>query len=104
MVISFVDDVAFGFLEDCGYVATFRANRRKRPNLTTWANRGRGESKEFDVRVTELAEVDPQSAQIADFAMMSGFGDPESWREAIRRLNGDLPSSGWVYVVTTIGD
>lgn len=106
MVISFSNSTAFDYLVEHGYVATFRKNRRKNKNHQTWLNRGRGKSKEFDVQITELgkasSEDGDQSTVIADFAHISGFMDPVSWRDAVKKINGEVPETGWVYLVTRI--
>lgn len=102
MVISFSSDPAFLHLEEHGYVATFRKSRRENPNCETWCNRGRGETKEFDVRITEVGEVAPIAEELAPFALMSGFGEVRPWQQEIHELNGTLPDSGWLYFVTKI--
>lgn len=102
MVISFSNDFAFSFLETEGYVATFRAQRRKRPNCETWCNRGRGEPKEFDVRVTEVGEFFPTAGMLDPLAGASGFDVPSAWVEAIQEYHSS-PEAGWVYLVTRQG-
>jgi hypothetical protein len=103
MVISFSHDTAYNQLQDYGYVVTFRADRRERPNCETWANRGRGKTKEFDVRVSEICRTEPLEQDIAVFAPVSGFNSPTKWRKAIRELNGDLSGEGYLYLVTREG-
>ena len=100
MVISFSNDDVFSFLEQYGYVATFRSSRRKRPNCKTWCNRGRGQEKEFDVRIVEIGEVRPFDAgtNMVDFEIASGLGGLENWRDAIREFHGEV-KSGWLYIV-----
>lgn len=102
MVISFTDDTAFEYLDEYGYVVTFRESRRKRPNCETWCNRGRGLPKEFDVRVSEICRADPGGVDtdLSTFATASGFGDAVSWRAAIRQLNDGDTGEGWLYLVT----
>lgn len=107
MVISFSHDTAYDFLEEHGYVATFRESRRKQRNQDDWLNRGRGETKRFDIHITEIgkAEVGPngEPSEIIDhFAPVSGFETPIGWRQGIEDVNGEVPDSGWVYLVKKI--
>lgn len=102
MVISFRSERAYSQLNSEGYVATFRKNRRKRPNCETWCNRGRGQTKEFDVRISEIATVEPVTENLESLAQVSGFGDVESWQDEIVTLNESLPNSGWLYFVTKL--
>lgn len=104
MVISFSNDYAFKQLRDEGFVVTFRTPERERTSRSgaqqTWANRGRGQEKEFDVTVRHLAELTPGAEQFGEFWQMSGFPTPEAWGEAVVEYHGDVPDDGHFYLVT----
>jgi len=99
MVISFSDETAWEQLVGEGEVVTFRSQRRAHPNCSTWCNRGRGQKKEFDVRIEEIGAVEPTPEELADYADKSGFEDVQKWVKAIHELNGGLPKQGWLYRV-----
>jgi len=101
--ISFSHPLAWDFLYTHGYVATFRKRRRTSGTCDTWCNRGRGEEKEFDVHVQEVGEVDFDNGgtkMLRHFSSISGMETSSCWRRAIEEVNGELPESGWLYVVT----
>lgn len=100
MVISFTNEKAWEHLKEFGFVTTFRP-KRERPDIKTWANRGRGEPKEFDVLVTELGKVvfGEDEQVMHRTAGASGFGSPPVWRNAIREIHGEIPDQGWIYLV-----
>lgn len=104
MVISFSHDMPWRELVEEGEVITFRKSRRARPNCTTWCNRGRGKTKEFDVEIKEIGEVEPSSKNLKPYAGKSGFGSVSAWREAIADLNGNIPATGYLYRVTPVND
>ena len=100
MVISFSHDTAFEYFQKNGFVFTFRTSRRKRPNTSTWMNRGRGEKKVADVHVREIGRVDPTDVDnLKPMFRSSGFVTPQLWQRAIEEVNGSLPNEGWVYLV-----
>lgn len=102
MVISLSHDTAFAKLEDDGYVVTFRSNQRKNRFTETWCNRGRGTEKEFDVHVAEICEI-RDSIGLEEFVEAAGFRTKRDWEVAIMELNdGELPSTGYLYLVTRI--
>lgn len=104
MVISFSNDTAFTQLRDEGFVVTFRPEERERTSRTaaqhTWANRGRGQEKEFDVSVRHLAELTPDGSQFGEFWKMSGFPSPAEWERVVEEMHGEMPESGHFYLVT----
>ena len=102
MVISFSHEIPWQQLVENGEVVTFRKRRRKNPNCQTWCNRGRGQTKEFDVKIREIGEVEPDEETLSQYTDQSGFSSTESWIDAIQQLNGDVPESGWLYVVTPV--
>lgn len=104
MVISFSHDVPWRELVEEGEVITFRKSRRARPNCTTWCNRGRGQTKEFDVVIEEIGEVEPSSKNLEPYADKSGFESVSAWRQAIIDLNGGIPDTGYLYRVTPVND
>lgn len=99
MVISFSVEPAYNYLRQYGFVVTFRKSRRKRPNCETWCNRGRGKSKEFDVRISEICNIDPSEPLMESFAAISGFFEAAAWQDAIADVNGAMPDEGWLYMV-----
>lgn len=104
MVISFSHNTAFEQLRDEGFVVSFRPDERTRTPRDgwqeTWCNRGRGEEKEFDVRVRHLAEAGPTDRFFGEFRPMSGFETTGDWKQAVLRLHGDFPPTGHFYLVT----
>lgn len=108
MVISFAEDDAFEHLKEHGFVVTFREQRRENSDCDTWVNRGRGKQKEFDVHITELCrqELGPNGYPKGNYNPMfqlqsaSGFGDLDRWIGAIHRVNNEMPSEGWLYLVS----
>ena len=104
MVISFSHDVPWRELVEQREVITFRKSRRARPNCTTWCNRGRGKTKEFDVVIEEIGEVDPSSNNLKPYVGKSGFGSVSAWRKAIVDLNGTVPDRGYLYRVRPVND
>jgi hypothetical protein len=106
MVITFSEDQAFAHLRDEGYVYTFRTSRRANPNVRTWAARGRGKPKEFDVVIREVREAAPGGAALGQYAPASGFVTTLGWKQAIRRQSdgAGLPDSGWYYLVVRTDD
>lgn len=99
MVISFSHDTAWEQLVTEREVVTFRTQRRANPNCSTWCNRGRGQTKEFDVRIEEIGCVEPTPTVLSEFVSTSGFEDVHKWIEAIHNLNGTSPREGWLYRV-----
>lgn len=104
MVISFSNDTAFRQLRDKGGVVSFRPHERKatpRDGVQeTWCNRGRGRSKEFDVYVTHLAEMEPEEDLFERYVHLSGFSGKEWWLQAVLRMHGEVPATGHFYLVT----
>lgn len=99
MVISFSNDIAWRQLVDHGEVVTFRKSRRKNPNGKTWCNRGRGQTKEFDVVIEEIGQAKPIHSHLEEYVSLSGFDDCYDWIRAIESLNGSKPEFGWLYRV-----
>lgn len=99
MVISFSHEVPWRQIVENGEVVTFRKRRRKNPNCQTWCNRGRGQTKEFDVKIREVGEIEPTAESLAQYVDRSGFANTERWIDAIQQLNGSVPESGWLYLV-----
>jgi len=108
MVISFSNDTAFEQLRDEGHVITFRPDERKRTPRTggqkTWCNRGRGKSKEFDVMVQHLTEMEPGQDCFKWFHHTSGFAGKTGWLKAVLSLHGEVPPTGHFYLVTRRGE
>jgi hypothetical protein len=101
MVISFNNDIAWRQLVDHGEVVTFRKRRRENPNCETWCNRGRGQTKEFDVKIEEIGKVVPEREPLLPYLKRSGFETIDDWIGAIEELNSGNVESGWLYRVTT---
>lgn len=104
MVISFSNDIAWSELVGEDEVITFRGRRRKRPDCTTWCNRGRGQSKEFDVKIEEIDRMRPSKSNLEPYVDKSGFDSVRSWQQAIRSLNREMPDQGWLYRVSRVND
>lgn len=100
MVISFSHDIAWKQLIDEGRVVTFRSQRRKNPNGRTWCNRGRGQTKEFDVEISEIGQAMPTDKDLEPYVDFSGFDSVNEWETAIQNLNSSTTDSGWLYEVT----
>jgi len=108
MVISFSDKTAFEQLRDEGFVVSYRPGERERTPREgvqqTWCNRGRGEEKEFDVRVRHLAYMEPEETLFGEFQSMSGFSHRRDWLTAVMRMHGKVPPTGHFYLVTRTGE
>ena len=104
MVISFSHEIPWRQIVEDGEVVTFRKRRRKNPNCQTWCNRGRGQTKEFDVRIREIGEVEPTPETLSQYVDRSGFDSTNDWVDAIQQLNGDVPETGWLYVVMPVSE
>lgn len=105
MVISFTVDEAFRHLRNTGFVVTFRPDRRKQVDQLDWANRGRGEPKEFDVFVGNLGNtVPPGGWEMRRLAPWSGLTTLDRWVSVIEELHGELPEQGHLYGVHRIRD
>lgn len=100
MVISFSHEIPWRQIVKDEEVVTFRKRRRKNPNCHTWCNRGRGQTKEFDVKIREIGEVEPTTEELSAYVDRSGFASAGDWIDAIRELNGTIPDTGWLYIVT----
>ena len=100
MVISFSHEIAWGQLVKHDEVVTFRRSRRKNPSCQTWCNRGRGQTKEFDVTIREIGQVRPVEEELTPYVDRSGFESVEEWVRAIEELNPGETEVGWLYTVT----
>lgn len=117
MVISLRNDTAFRQLVSVGEVVTARRRKRVHPDpapdddcdpeheYETWVNRGRGEPAVLDVRITPAEPFvwhpfDTDHPQ----AYLSGFGDADGWRNAIRETHGEIEAIVYVYHITKLAD
>jgi len=97
--IIFSDTVARQQLQNDGEVVTFRKSNRTTGK--TWWRKSRLGTKEGDVTVEKVKEVDPRdSTQLEPYQDLSGFQTVTKWQQAIRSLHGNLPQSGHLYRVT----
>jgi len=96
MVMIFVDPKPRNFLLNEGLVYTFRVKRRKKLG-NDWLTDKRGGRKIANIIVLEMLEIQPED--LSSFVGWSGFSTLEEWHEAIKRINGFIPSKGWLYLV-----
>lgn len=97
--IIFADGTARSQLLEDQEVVTFRKSSRTTGD--TWWRQSRLGPKEGDVEVEEIGQVSPLDRdQLEEYRELSGFETVEAWQQAIRELNGSLPSSGFLYRVT----
>lgn len=99
--IIFSNATARRQLQREGEVITFRVNQRT--TGSTWWSETRLGEKEGDVFVEEIGEVPPTPSALEPYHDRSGFETPADWIDAIERLNGGLPESGYLYRTTTFG-
>lgn len=96
--IIFADETARTQLLDEGEVITFRASQRTTGDThARWERTG---SKQCDVHVTEVGQVNPTPEALRPYRPLSGFETVEAWRDAIADLNGDVPDGGYLYRAT----
>ena len=96
--IIFSDTTARKQLLNEGEVVTFRKSPRTTGN--TWWRESRLGPKQGDVIVEEIRDVDPADrTALTEYQELSGFESVDGWQNAIARLNGSLPSQGWLYKV-----
>lgn len=96
--IIFSDETARSQLEEHGEVVTFRKTTRTTGD--TWWRGSRLGPKQGDVVVSPIAEVNPMNKdELAEYRHLSGFSSVEEWQQAIRALNGSMPSTGFLYRV-----
>ena len=99
--IIFSDETARRQLREQGEVVTFR--KSSRTTGETWWRKSRLGTKEGDVRVEEIEEVNPRKKnELEPYQTLSGFKDVERWQQAIRSLNGSFPSRGILYRVVVL--
>ena len=102
MVISFRAVKAMEYLQNNGFVYTFRQRRRKHLGKD-WVNKGRGKRKEFDVTIEEVGSIDNENIRegLRPYAEHSGFGTENRWLRAIIDLGHfQFEGEGWIYKVT----
>lgn len=96
--IIFSDKIARKQLVEQGEVVTFR--KTDRTTGETWWRETRCGTKEGDVLVEEIGEVDPANTEdLKPHRPLSGFQSVREWQEAIQELNGELPDRGHLYRV-----
>ena len=110
MVISFASEPAFQYLKKVGYVVTYRKNERSRTpsngeKQETWCNKGRGETREFDVHIRFLKEVPIEELHdtLSTYREHSGFPSMIAWVDEIESLNGgEVPDKGYLYLANRV--
>jgi len=95
--IIFSNETARRQLVEEGIVYTFRPDERT-TGETHWRTHRTG-AKQGDVRVREVAEIQPGTGVLSLFASESGFESDQHWRAAIRDLHEELPETGVLYRV-----
>jgi len=100
--MSFESEKARRFLLEHGYVFTFRTKKRELEPV--WINEGRGKPKVADGRIVWRLPIGKyprlsKNDMLQIFYEGSGFESPMEWLDEIIRLNGRLPSKGWIYLV-----
>ncbi len=90
-------------LQQTGSVVTFRKTQRTTGD--TWWRKTRTGEKCGDVHVAEIGTVDPSAEEELKYLVHnSGFESVDQWQDAIAEVNGSMPDSGWVYLVTDLAD
>jgi len=96
--IIFADNTARAQLLDEGEVVTFRRSRRTTGD--TWWRESRLGPKQGDVVVEEIQPVDPRDRMtLQEYRDLSGFDSVKTWQRAMKKLNGSLPETGYLYRV-----
>lgn len=99
--MGFQSDEAFEFLEENGFVYSFRTKKREYEG-DVWVRRQRGGKKEFDANVTLIKEVDAYlDVELEPFADCSGLEDVFSWIATIVQMHGEIDGqiTGYIFKV-----
>ena len=99
--IIFADPTARSQLLDEGQAVTFRQTQRTTGEThARWERLGKAQA---DVRVEEIAVVEPTKESLRPYREASGFETVEKWIDAIGELNGGVPQQGHLYRATLLG-
>ena len=118
MVMIFSNWRVREYLLEHGLVYTYRKNHKKtadgiRPQTgRDWATDRRTGKKIADINVTPMEPIDSLNMRrvLTKYAKESGFHQDSwfnaifEWTMAIKSLNPNAPTAGWIYRVEVIGD
>lgn len=93
----FKKDEAFNFLDENGFVFTFRKGRPDSIVENVWVRRSRTGKKEFDA--TKITVTYGANPFLGKYAKWSGFGGRVEWANAVFNLHGAGLIEGTIYLV-----